>query len=483
MMAGSWSKRTALLTVMTVLFFLWPPAAEEADILAAAPSYPTSSAHGSVQAPAAAESEAPEAAAGEAASVEEVVTEPAAAAGASAEPSDPPPPSSETPQTPEMPEMPEPSASETAIEPERTIDSGEAFRKLSAGDRTGGLGTDEAGYVRPERPTVYLTFDDGPTIWTPQVLDILKEYDVPATFFTLGKLAEERPDMIRRIVSEGHALGNHTYNHKYDELYGTFTNFWEQVERTDDILRDITGQSVRLLRAPGGTATNFDAFYFYYLNKAGYHVHDWTVDSGDSKRRNVPADEIVRNVKRSKLTHEVNVLLHDGAGHEQSVKALPEIIEYYQEQGYEFAVLDERVKPVSFRVSKVKWSRSTDENAFLAMLTTIEAGQAAETLFAAEDRNRAVAVLTVKEGQTPERETWVALRDWAADKGTVVWDASAETAIVEVGETTLRLRVRTGEAVRIDATGTERRVDVAFALQDERIRVLASAADAAAGIR
>lgn len=460
-MVGSWSKRAALLTVMTMLFFLWPPAAEEADILAAGRS--------ELEAGASART-------AEDAEAASTAKAPIEAAPTGAETSADTRPAAE-PHTPEPADAADdrPGAEEEAPEP--AFDPAQAYRLLAAGDRTGGAEPNDSQYAVPEAPTVYLTFDDGPTKWTPQVLDILKEYGVPATFFVLGQLAEGQEDTIRRIVDEGHALGNHTYNHKYDELYGSFGNFWEQVKRTDDILRSITGQSVRLLRAPGGTATNFDAFYFYYLEQAGYRVHDWTVDSGDSKRRNVPAEEIVRNVKRSKLTHEVNVLLHDGAGHGQSVKALPEIIEYYQEKGYRFAALDERVKPASFRVGKVKWARSIDEDAFLTTLTAI-ASDRAQSVFAYADRSLAAAALSAKAGEPAPQDEWMALREWAADKGAVVWDASTETASVELEEGLLRFRVRTGEVVRLDGAGGEEAVDLAFKLEREHIRVLAASADA-----
>src|SRR5690606_38338236 len=98
----------------------------------------------------------------------------------------------------------------------------------------------------------------------------------------------------------------------YKDLYPDFDRFWSQVSRTEAILEKITGEKTRLVRAPGGTYTKFDAFYFYFMEQSGYKVHDWNVDSGDSKRKGVPASEIIANVKNSLLKHEMNVLLHDG---------------------------------------------------------------------------------------------------------------------------------------------------------------------------
>lgn len=342
------------------------------------------------------------------------------------------------------------------------------FARLAAGDRTGGLPQTDV-YETPEQPTVYLTFDDGPTKLTLKVLDILQAYQVKATFFVLGELAEKQEELIRRIHREGHALGNHTYNHKYDELYGNFSSFWQQVVRTDEILTEITGEKTSLLRAPGGTATNFDAFYFHFLQIAGYQVHDWTVDSGDSKRRGVPASEIVNNVKKAKLTHEMTVLLHDGAGHAETVKALPEIIEYFQEKGYRFAKLDERVKPVMFQMRDVKWERFIDERQFEHMLavvtgTDLNAAEPQEQLRIDEH----VLVASADHG-TEKPEGRVALRDWAAEFGTVVWDASKAAAVVEAEGVVHEFYVKTGDVQRLDADGQRVPVDIEFEMEENHI--------------
>lgn len=196
--------------------------------------------------------------------------------------------------------------------------------------------------------TVYLTFDDGPSPHTDQVLEILREEEVPATFFILGQQAKRYPEVIRRIADSGHALGNHTYNHDYDELYASFGQFWKQIKDTEEVLREITGTRTPLVRAPGGTYGHFDKTYFHLLEQGGYQVFDWNVDSGDSKRKGVPASEIIANVKNTKLQDQVIVLMHDGGGHEQTVRALPEIIHYYKKLGYEFRTLSAEQQPVQF---------------------------------------------------------------------------------------------------------------------------------------
>ncbi|MBD3921065.1 polysaccharide deacetylase [Paenibacillus sp. PR3] len=211
---------------------------------------------------------------------------------------------------------------------------------------------------KPNGRTVYLTFDDGPSKLTPEVLDILKKEGIKATFFVLGEHVNEHPEMLKRIVEEGHTVGNHTYDHVYKTLYNSFGEFAAQIVKTEDAMQAAAGIRTKLVRAPGGTFGNFDQSYFDAMKQAGYTMFDWNVDSGDSVRVGVPAAEIIKNIHNSKLSDKTVVLLHDSSIHGESVKALPDIIRYYKEQGYTFAPLTEAVEPVTFRLAdKLKWSR------------------------------------------------------------------------------------------------------------------------------
>ncbi|WP_228745380.1 polysaccharide deacetylase [Paenibacillus sp. S150] len=199
--------------------------------------------------------------------------------------------------------------------------------------------------------TVYLTFDDGPSKITSKVLEILRQQGVKATFFVLGEQAQSHPELINAIWEQGHAIGNHTYNHNYHDLYSGFTQFWSQIKQTEEIIRNITGVRPQLVRAPGGTSGHFDETYFRLLEQAGYSVMDWTADSGDSRSKGVPAADILKESVADLTASRVILLLHDGGGHEQSAGALPEIIERYKAAGYAFGMLDGEVQPVQFRVS------------------------------------------------------------------------------------------------------------------------------------
>lgn len=238
------------------------------------------------------------------------------------------------------------------------------YGSLQAGQRPPA----DRSYEVPSKPTVFLTFDDGPSTHTADVLNILRSEQVSATFFVLGEHVEKHPELVRRIVREGHAVGNHTYDHVYNKLYGSFGEFWQQVMLTERALEAEADVRTRLLRAPGGTHTNFDASYYYYLEQAGYVINDWNVDSGDSKRAGVPASEIVRGATdlttTRKTPNQIVVLMHDSSGHGETVKALPDIIRFYKDKGYAFAPLAPEIQPIQSPLGKLKWKRSADYTEF-----------------------------------------------------------------------------------------------------------------------
>ncbi|TMV44447.1 polysaccharide deacetylase [Paenibacillus mesophilus] len=252
------------------------------------------------------------------------------------------------------------------------LSSGQAERDVYEALQAGGRLPVERGYEIPSKPTVFLTFDDGPSTHTADVLNILQSEQVAATFFVLGEHVDKYPETVKRIVREGHAVGNHTYNHVYNKLYGSFDEFWKQIMRTEATLEEKAGVRTRLIRAPGGTYTNFDASYFYYLEQAGYVINDWNVDSGDSRRQGVPAAEIRRDATNlttaKKAPNQVVVLMHDSSGHGETVKALPDIIRFYKDNGYEFAPLTLDIQPIQSQLGKLKWSRSSDFSDFTRRL-------------------------------------------------------------------------------------------------------------------
>ncbi len=176
---------------------------------------------------------------------------------------------------------------------------------------------------------VYLTFDDGPSPRTAEILDILASYDVKATFFVCGKSGYD--DMYKRIVDEGHTIGMHSYSHDYKVLYESLDSFQTDLHKIQNYIFDITGVWTTYYRFPGGSSNTASQVpmsdLIGYLDRNNITYFDWNVYGGD----NIASSIIVSNVTANITEHEnCMILLHDAADKEETVEALPEIIEYIQ---------------------------------------------------------------------------------------------------------------------------------------------------------
>lgn len=198
--------------------------------------------------------------------------------------------------------------------------------------------------------TAYLTFDDGPTkSVTPLVLDVLRKYNVKATFFQLGKLIEANSDIAYRVYEEGHLLANHSYAHEYSELYASEDAFIAEIEKTQALITDIVGNDeIKLFRFPGGSY-NAGSYgekkqtYKKALEAKGYFWCDWNALSKDAEGAKKDAAELLECVKETVGTQEdVVILMHDANGKKATAEALGSVIEYLTEQGYEFRRLDNK---------------------------------------------------------------------------------------------------------------------------------------------
>ncbi len=201
------------------------------------------------------------------------------------------------------------------------------------------------------RKIVYLTIDDGPSLeLTGRVLDILADYEVPATFFVVGTNVVRNPALVRRMVAEGHAVGNHSWDHNWDNVYASPQSFAESLERAGAAIAAATGQQPPLLaRVPGGRGTGYlngrdRAAYWAEAAYHGYVLFDWNVSIGDAAPGQlVPARGLLENLRRGVQMAGPGpyvVLMHDAPSHHTpTVEALPRLIEWLEDEGYEFGVL------------------------------------------------------------------------------------------------------------------------------------------------
>ncbi len=210
---------------------------------------------------------------------------------------------------------------------------------------------------------VYLTFDDGPNShYTGLVLDILKKFNVKASFVVIGSNIEKNPAVLQRILDEGHHLVNHTYSHDYKIIYASPQAFLADLGKCNVAIAKI-GHEVKIFRAPGGPS-KLDKTYYEYLERYGYKSLEWNVTAADTDPNGVRPEQIIENVKNGvmrmeKMDKAAIILMHDGAeininvenpgpavqnyikSRESDIAALPVIIEFLQSKGYTFAGVDE----------------------------------------------------------------------------------------------------------------------------------------------
>ena len=203
---------------------------------------------------------------------------------------------------------------------------------------------------------VYLTFDDGPSPNTTRILDILDQYGVKATFFTICSPGEENEESLKRIVSSGNTLAIHSVSHEYSQVYASIDSFKEDVLDMQQWLYEQTGVTTWFYRFPGGSSNkvaNCDiSDCINFLNEQGFVYFDWNVSSGDASAKCVDKDTIVQNVlSEIGSREEYVVLMHDAGAKTTTVEALPEIIEYLQANDYMILPITANTKPVQHRHS------------------------------------------------------------------------------------------------------------------------------------
>lgn len=196
----------------------------------------------------------------------------------------------------------------------------------------------------------FLTFDDGPsTTVTPKILKVLEENNVHATFFVVGQAVnKDTEEILKEELQQGHSIGNHTYSHNYDYLYPggkvNANNFMTEVNKTNEILKNVLGADFhsRIVRMPGGHMSwpkGIDSLNAAF-NENKYIYIDWNDYTQDAEGPKKNKEQLIEVLKKYYLGNDrLVVLMHDKAGKESTAEALPEVIKFLKDKGYEFKTL------------------------------------------------------------------------------------------------------------------------------------------------
>lgn len=205
----------------------------------------------------------------------------------------------------------------------------------------------------PAQGTVYLTFDDGPSAGTAELLDTLDALGIKATFFLVGTAVDRYPEIVQEIARRGHSIGIHANDHDYAKLYASVDSFLEDYQTVSRKVEELTGKRPSIFRFPGGSINFYNRDLYMQLIaemvRRGYTYYDWNVSAEDAVATPRTSAVIKNDVKEQIGNHSYSiVLMHDSAGKASTIEAVRELVPELQSQGYVFAALDNTVKPITF---------------------------------------------------------------------------------------------------------------------------------------
>lgn len=199
---------------------------------------------------------------------------------------------------------------------------------------------------------VYLTFDGSPSMNTNRILDILKLYDVKATFFVVGNDTEEMKALYQRIVNEGHTLGMHSYSNEYSNIYASTESFTNDLNKLREYLKNITGHVSLYYRFPGGSGNQISDInmidFVKVLNQEEITYFDWNVSAGDTLN-DYSVEDVIESVTSGVKNYKTSiVLLHDADQKSTTVDALGPLIEALQKMDAKILPIDENTKKIQY---------------------------------------------------------------------------------------------------------------------------------------
>lgn len=234
----------------------------------------------------------------------------------------------------------------TSPSPMREVEKGVKYDV--ANWQTGKLESPPTNSKKADGKVVYLTFDDGPSSATDDILETLQKYHAKATFFMLSPHMKERPNVVKRVVEEGHGVGMHGVTHDVNRFYHSKQTVLGEMNESQKALESITRIHSVLIRTPYGSVPYLTKPFRKALNEQGYELWDWNIDSNDW---DLPDGKYVENLIEQIQSLEGNgatpvVLLHDQS---KTAKYLPKLLTYLTKQGFQMKKIDASVEPVQFK--------------------------------------------------------------------------------------------------------------------------------------
>ncbi|WDF59827.1 polysaccharide deacetylase family protein [Flavobacterium sp. KACC 22758] len=191
---------------------------------------------------------------------------------------------------------------------------------------------------------IALTFDDGPSEFTLEVLELLKKYNAKAAFFCIGKNIEKHPEIVEQIIAQGHLVGNHSYSHsKFFDFYNT-GQIQEEIEKTDALLEKLTSKKINFFRPPYGVTT---PSIRRALKLTGHKTIGWNIRSldGGTKNQELILKRITKRVSPGGI-----VLLHDTGEH--SVLVLEQFLQFLQQNNYQVVSIEELLNLNAYQIER-----------------------------------------------------------------------------------------------------------------------------------
>lgn len=201
--------------------------------------------------------------------------------------------------------------------------------------------------------SVYLTFDDGPSERTDEILKILDEYNIKATFFVVGSSDEAGLERLRAIAAAGHTLAIHSYTHNYQKIYASVEAYLEDFYQMYTQIVEATGTAPRIFRFPGGSINGYNGNVYREIiaemTRRGFVYFDWNATNGDAASTKLQnAETLAANALMGLSYRRAIVLMHDSTPKTTTVQALRTIIEGYQKAGYTFLPLSAETRSITF---------------------------------------------------------------------------------------------------------------------------------------